>query len=81
MRATEYVAMHPLQLVPGGRYVAAGERLEALRDVLRGVDLGEYDVRLLGWLADHDDPTVRTLVSLILRAREAGPYEAAGGQR
>jgi hypothetical protein len=73
MKARQYVAIEPLHEMPTGDYVDHGHREEALSDVLRGVELGAYDEQIKGWLVRHlDDPTMRTLVSLIERARDAG---------
>lgn len=72
MKATDYAPSTPLESRPGGGFVPSAQRLEALRDALSGVELGAFDVRILTWLASWDDTTVRTVVSLLMRARAAG---------
>jgi hypothetical protein len=73
MRARRYVAVEPLHTIPDGPYVDQGDRESALSDALRDVELGAYDKQIMGWLVRHlDNPTMRTLVSLIERVRNAG---------
>lgn len=49
------------------------EREQALRNALAGIDLGAFDERMIVHWAAGDDPELGTLISLILRARAAGP--------
>jgi hypothetical protein len=73
MKSPEYVPIEALNSAPTGPHVPAAEREDALRDALRGVDLGGHDELVVGYLARHlDQPTMRTLVSLVERARGAG---------
>lgn len=73
MKAREYAPIERLDTAPVGPYVAPCQREEALSDALRGVDLGANDELIVGWLVRHlDNTTLRTLVSLIERARGAG---------
>jgi hypothetical protein len=73
MRAREYAPIERLETAPTGPYVPPCQREEALSDALRGVDLGANDELIVGWLVRHlDNTTLRTLVSLIERARGAG---------
>jgi hypothetical protein len=73
MRAREYAPIERLETAPIGPYVPPDQREEALSDALRGVDLGANDELIVGWLVRHlDNTTLRTLVSLIERARGAG---------
>ena len=44
-----------------------------LAGVLAGIELGEWDRRVAGWLAGLDTATALTVVSWVARAREAGP--------
>jgi hypothetical protein len=44
----------------------------ALAEAFAGVELGAYDRRVIEWLAGWDCPTVATVASLVIRAREAG---------
>jgi hypothetical protein len=57
------------------------DRLDALAHALAGVDLGNYDLRILDWLAVWDNATVATVVSLIHRARHAAVAKTTGGAR
>lgn len=43
----------------------------ALLEALEGVELGEYDQRIVDWLAGWDVPTIGAVVSLFYRARQA----------
>jgi hypothetical protein len=73
MKAREYAPIERLDSAPTGPYVPPDQREEALSDALRGVDLGANDELIVGWLVRHlDNTTLRTLVSLIERARGAG---------
>jgi hypothetical protein len=47
-------------------------------DALQGVPLGSYDLQIIHWLSELDDPTARTITSLILRVRELDPYDPCG---
>lgn len=60
-----------------GGYALPETRSGAFRAVLAGVDLGAYDSRIIAWLAGLDDPTCRTVASLIWRARLAAAAELA----
>jgi hypothetical protein len=66
-----YAPAGPLETSPGGPYADPSKRRIAFAGALNGVELGEYDERVISWLAGLDDPTCRTLVSLIWRARKA----------
>jgi len=44
-----------------------------LDQALDGIELGAYDVRIVDWLKGQDQPTIVTLASLILRARQSPP--------
>jgi hypothetical protein len=73
MKARQYTEIKPLHEMPAGPWVDQGDREEALSDALRNVELGAYDELIIGWLVRHtDNPTMRTLVSLIERVRDAG---------
>jgi hypothetical protein len=73
MRSRQYVAIEPLHEMPAGPWVPYNDRADALADALRDVELGGYDQLIMGWLVRHlDNPTMRTLVSLIERVRGAG---------
>lgn len=49
------------------------DRVAALREPLVGLDITEYEHRMLGWLAGRDTSTVAVLANLLWRAREAAP--------
>ena len=61
-----------LESAPGG-FVPEIVRAEVLAGVLAGVELGDWDRRVVGWLAGLDTATALTVASWIARAREAGP--------
>lgn len=60
----------PIWLRP---YPSEKDHRAMLGSVFAGVDTGAYDERILDWLAGSDSPTVATVVSLVVRARAAGP--------
>ncbi len=68
----------PFTSYPAGQYrhEPAGERRMVLYQALAGVELGDYDRRILDWLAGWDTPTVGAVVSLLLRVRGAGEQHA-----
>jgi hypothetical protein len=61
----------PLEADPGG-FLLDAERLAVLAGVLDGVELGDWDRRVAGWLTGLDTSTLLTIASWIARAREAG---------
>ncbi len=74
MKLSDYAPMEPLDHQPGGGYVDPQDREAVLREALRGVELGAYDERIVAWMVQlFDDSTMRTVVSLIERARRAEP--------
>jgi hypothetical protein len=73
MKARHYAPVSPLETEPIGPYTDPEQREEALRDALRGVDLGRYDERMIAWaLKRFDNSTLRVFVSWMERARTAG---------
>jgi hypothetical protein len=62
----------PLESAPGG-FVPGEERSAILAGVLDGVELGRWDLRVVGWLAGLDTSTALTIASWIARSRAAGP--------
>ena len=62
----------PLELAPGG-FLPGEERSAVLAGVLDGVELGAWDLRVVGWLSGLDTSTALTIASLIARSRAAGP--------
>jgi hypothetical protein len=75
---TEYIPTGPLEAEPPGHPEPPDFRLDVLAAVLDGVELAPYDDKILGWLAEQDDPTYRTVTSLLWRCRQAGPLGEAG---
>lgn len=67
------VSQAPLNVEPPGPHMPEAERLALLTESLAGVNLGDYDARILRWLARADTPTVRAVASLIGRARIVAP--------
>jgi len=48
--------------------------MEAFKAVLEGIPTGAYDDRVITWLCNQDDPTAKTVVSLMWRCRETGLF-------
>jgi len=69
-----YIPAGPVQCAPLGSHLPPQERREAFSAVLEGVELGAYDERMIEWLVSWDDPTCRTIASLMWRCRLAGAY-------
>jgi hypothetical protein len=78
--AEDPIPAGPLEQEPAGPFIPHGERLMMLREALGEVELGAYDRRILNWLAGWDTSTIRTLVSLITRAKAAELAAARYGQ-
>jgi len=71
VRAREYAPVEPLDVEPSGPAADPIQREQALRDALRGVQLGEYDERIIRWiLCRLDNWTLRVVVSLLERTRD-----------
>jgi len=66
-----YAPLGPIDEAPYFGHETREVRLAALAAALDGVELGDYDRRIVEWLAGWDDPTCRTVVSLFWRARRA----------
>lgn len=71
--ASPYVPAGPIDRPPSA--FRPTERRPALAHVLRGVQLGAYDECIVDWLLQWDDSTIRTIASLIERARDAAHAE------
>jgi hypothetical protein len=65
------VSSGPLESAPGG-FVPEAERSVILAEVLGGVELGAWDRRVAGWLAELDTATAVTIASWIERSRARG---------
>jgi hypothetical protein len=66
----------PIHRDPGG-FIPEPQQHAMLLEVLDGVILGTYDHRIIEWLAGWDASTVRTVASLILRARHTEAAQLA----
>lgn len=66
------ISTSPIERDPAEVYARAPlADVRALLDqALDGIELGAYDVRIVEWLKGLDQPTIVTLASLIVRARE-----------
>ncbi|MEV5124292.1 hypothetical protein AB0K49_16105 [Streptomyces decoyicus] len=62
----------PVESAPWSALSGEAEYRAALAEAFAGVELGEYDRRIIEWVAGWDSPTVATLASLVIRARKAG---------
>lgn len=62
----------PVEVAPPG-FVPAVEQERILAELLSGVELGDWDQRMVRWLAGWDAATVLTIASWIVRARGRGP--------
>ena len=62
----------PVEVPPAG-FVPEAVQAQILAGVLAGIELGAWDLRILGWLAGLDASTVLTVASWIARSRAAGP--------
>ena len=71
-----YIPAGPLEAAPHLGYCPPEVRQEAFSAVLEGVKLGAYDTQIVNWLTGWDDPTCRTIASLMWRCRLAGGAEA-----
>jgi hypothetical protein len=75
---TEHLSAGPLDAEPPGRSESHDVRIDVLAAVLDGVETAPYDDKVLGWLAEQDDATYRTVASLLWRCRQAGLPEEPG---
>lgn len=67
-------SLAPLDAEPPHGYLPVELKGRALYDALAGVQAGAWDHRIIRWMAQYlDTPALLTVVSLIRRAREAGP--------
>jgi hypothetical protein len=76
-----YVPQGPIDSPPyEGGFEPRSVRLDAFAAVLDGVELGEYDRRMVAWLVEFgDDPMCRAFASLMWRCRVAGVAVSAEG--
>lgn len=81
VKARHYAPVAPLDTEPLGPYTEPAQREEALRDALRGVELGNHDERIVAWaLRAFDNSTLRVIVSWLERTRGAGIQEAVDAE-
>jgi hypothetical protein len=73
-----HLSDEPLEAEPPGSPESPDVRLDVLAAVLDDVETAPYDDKVLGWLAEQDDPTYRTVASLLWRCRKAGLPAQAG---
>jgi hypothetical protein len=73
-----YIPAGPVEAAPYEGYCPPEVRQEAFAAVLEGVETGAYDLRIITWLTGWDDPTCRTIASLLWRCRLAGAVAAPG---
>lgn len=75
-----YVPQGPIESAPQMGFQPREVRRDAFAAILGGVELGEYDRRMVAWLTDvGDDPTCRAFASLMWRCRVAGVPAAVEG--
>lgn len=67
-----YIPPGPVEAAPYLGYCQPEVRQEAFTAVLAGVQMGAYDTRMINWLVGWDDPTCRTIASVMWRCRLAG---------
>ena len=60
----------PLNSSPVG--IDPAEARAMLAAAVLGMDLGEYDRRIIAWLSGWDQPTLASIASIIYRARQEG---------
>ena len=71
-----YIPAGPLETAPYLGYCPPEVRQEAFSAILEGVELDACDTQIVNWLTGWDDPTCRTIASLMWRCRLAGGAEA-----
>lgn len=67
-----YIPTGPVEAAPYLGHCPPEVRQEAFSTVLEGVEMGAYDTQIVNWLTGWDDPTCRTIASLMWRCRLAG---------
>jgi hypothetical protein len=81
VKARQFTPVAPLHTAPLGPSVSRTDVEDAMADALRGVVLGGYDEIVCSRLVRQLDLTsLRTLVSMIERVREAGNLEAVDAE-
>ncbi|NJC70970.1 hypothetical protein HC031_14785 [Planosporangium thailandense] len=81
MKARHFAPVAPLHVLPAGPYATPHDCADALTDALRGVERGGYDELICAWLVQRlDVSTLRVIVSLIERVREAAIRQAVEDQ-
>jgi len=73
-----YIPARPVEAAPYLGNSPPEVRQEAFAAVLEGVETGTYDTQIVNWLTGWDDPTCRTIASLMWRCRvRARPHPRA----
>jgi len=72
-----YIPDGPVETAPYLGYCQPETRQAAFAAVLQGVPMGAYDTQIINWLVGWDDPTCRTIASLMWRCRLAGAAQLA----
>lgn len=67
-----YVPPGPLDSAPGGGFQPREVRAAAFAELLAGVELGDYDRRMIAWLTGLDDSTCRAFASIMWRCLLSG---------
>ena len=72
-----YIPTGPVEAAPYLGYCPPEVRQEAFSAVLEDVETGAYDTQIVNWLTGWDDPTCRTIASLLWRCRLEGRKEGS----
>jgi hypothetical protein len=75
----EYIPDGPVGTAPYEGFCPPEIRRKAFAAVLEGVLMGAHDKRMIEWLIGWDDPTCRTIASMMHRCRLAGAANLAAG--
>jgi hypothetical protein len=66
------IAPLPGPLVKRPKGLDPAEARAMLAAAVLGMELGEYDRRIIAWLSGWDQPTTAAIASIIYRARQEG---------
>jgi hypothetical protein len=72
----DYIPIRSSTFAPPGT-ASPAVRMEAFKAALEGIPTGAYDDRVIAWLCEQDDPTAKTVVSLMWRCRETDVSQQA----
>lgn len=62
----------PVQQPPPG-FIPKAQQAEILATALAGIELGDWDRRILDWMSNWDAATVLTVASWVTRTRDTRP--------